>query len=93
MPEHMERLFREISVPMNGEIIYQPVKVEVTGEGKVFLEVNNDSYEYVVDMPAEVNRMLKKHRAAGKVSWQKVNQAIKEKTGIAMDVTLNAMPE
>jgi L,D-transpeptidase ErfK/SrfK len=93
MPEHMERLFREISVPMNGEIIYQPVKVEVTGEGKVFLEVNNDSYEYVVDMPAEVNRMLKKHRAAGKVSWQKVNQAIKEKTGIAMDVTLNAVPE
>jgi L,D-transpeptidase ErfK/SrfK len=93
MPEHMEKLFREVSVPMNGEIIYQPVKVEVTEEGKVFLEVNNDSYEYVVDIPAEVNRLLKKHRATGKVSWQKVNRAIKEKTGIAMDVTIDAMPE
>ena len=93
MPEHMEKLFREISVPMNGEIIYQPVKVEVTEEGRVFLEVNNDSYEYVADMPAEVNRLLKKHRATGKVSWKMVNKTIKEKTGIAMDVTLNEMPE
>ncbi|HXC94008.1 MAG TPA: L,D-transpeptidase family protein [Geobacteraceae bacterium] len=93
MPEHMEKLFREVSVPMNGEIIYQPVKVEVTEERKVFLEVNNDSYEYVLDIPEEVNRLLKKHRATGKVSREKVNRAIKEKTGIAMDVTLDAMPE
>jgi len=93
MPEHMEKLFREVSVPMNGEIIYQPAKVEVTEEGKVFLEVNNDSYEYVLDMPAEVNRLLKKHGATGKVSWDKVNRAVKEKTGIAMDVTLMEMPE
>jgi len=93
MPEHMEKLFREVSVPMSGEIIYEPVKVDVTEEGKVFLEVNNDSYEYVADMPAEVSRLLKKHGATGKVSWQKVNKAIKEKTGIALDVTLNEMPE
>jgi hypothetical protein len=46
-----------------------------------------------VDIPAEVNRLLKKHRATGKVSWQKVNRAIKEKTGIAMDVTIDSMPE
>jgi len=93
MPEHMEKLFREVSVPMNGEIIYQPVKVEVTEEGRVFLEVNNDSYEYVADMSAEVNRLLKKHGAADRVSWQKVDRALKEKTGIAMDVSLMEMPE
>lgn len=93
MPEHMEKLFREVSVPMYGEIIYQPVKVEVTEGGKVFLEVNNDSYEYVEDLSSEVSRLLKKHHATDKVSWQKVHQTLKEKTGIAIDVTLNDMPE
>ncbi len=90
MPEHMERLFKSVKIPTEGEIIYQPVKVEVTADGKIFLEVNRDSYEQIVDLSAEVKRMLKKHRAASRVSWQRVNQVVTEKSGIAEDVTLEA---
>lgn len=93
MPEHMAQLFKSVSVPMQGEIIYQPVKVEVTQGGRVFLEVNNDSYEKVEDMTTEVRRAIARHRAESKVSWQRVNRVTNEKSGIAEDVTLSEMPD
>jgi len=93
MPEHMERLFKAVSLPMQGEIIYQPVKVEVTGKGRVFLEVNRDSYEMFEDLAAEVRKALSRHRAESRVSWQRVNRVINEKSGIAEDVTLPAIPD
>lgn len=93
MPEHMKRLFKAVSVPMQGEIVYQPVKMEVTGDGRVFLEVNRDSYGKFEDISAEVRRVIKNHRAGGKVSWQSVNRMITEKSGIAEEVTLAAMPD
>lgn len=93
MPEHMKRLFKAVSVPMQGEIVYQPVKMEVTGDGRVFLEVNRDSYEKLEDISAEVRRVINNHRAGGKVSWQSVNRMITEKSGIAEEVTLAAMPD
>ncbi len=93
MPEHMERLFKAVSVPMQGEIIYQPIKVEVTTKGRVFLEVNNDSYEQVEDISAEVRKAISKHRAESRVSWQMVNKVTIEKSGIAEDVTLPEMPD
>jgi LysM repeat protein len=93
MPEHMERLFKSVSVPMLGEIIYKPVKVEVTDDGRVFLEVNNDSYEQIEDITAEVRKVLIRHRAENRVSWQMVSRVTTEKSGIAEDVSLAEMPD
>jgi lipoprotein-anchoring transpeptidase ErfK/SrfK len=93
LPEHMEQLFPMVKVPTDGEIIYQPVKVEVTDSGQVFLEVNRDSYEKVEDLSTEVTDILNRYHAANMVSWQKVNQVIHEKSGIAEEVTLQTMPD
>lgn len=93
MPEHMEQLFRSVSVPTQGEIIYKPVKVEVTKDGRVFLEVNHDSYEQLEDMTAEVRKAINRKRADDRVSWQLVNRVIQERSGIAEDVTLAAIPD
>lgn len=87
MPEHMEQLFNSISVPTSGEIIYKPVKVEVTNDGRVFLEVNNDTYEQIEDMATEVRKAIVRKRAESMVSWQMVTRVTNEKTGIAVDVT------
>jgi hypothetical protein len=76
---------------MQGEIVYAPVKAEVTEDGRVFLEVNNDSYEQLEDLAQEVNRVLKKARASEMVSWKKVRQLLNEKSGIAVDVS--AVPD
>jgi len=93
MPEHMEQLFKSVTVPTQGEIIYQPVKVEVTDDGRVFLEVNRDSYERIEDLAGEVRKTINRHRAESRVSWQRVNSVTKEKSGIAEDVTLTEMPD
>lgn len=88
MPEHMEALFRDVRVNMPGEIIYQPVKVEVTTDGRVFLEVNYDIYEQVKDLKAEVKRLVSKKGVANRVSWEKIGRVIKESNGVAEEVTL-----
>lgn len=88
MPEHMDDLFRNVSISMPGEIIYQPVKVAVTGEGRVFLEVNSDAYGRVDDIRAEVKRALLRHRADDRVSWNRVMQVISDSRGIAEEITL-----
>jgi lipoprotein-anchoring transpeptidase ErfK/SrfK len=93
MPEDMAQLFKSIVVPTQGEIIYQPVKIEVTKNGRVFLEVNRDSYEKIEDISVEVRKSIKRHRAGSMISWQKVSKVINEKSGIAEEVTLEAMPD
>lgn len=93
MPENMARLFKSVVVPTQGEIIYQPVKVAVTGEGRVFLEVNRDSYGKIADMAAEVRKAINRQRAGRMVSWQLVNRMTSEKSGIAEEVTLSTMPD
>jgi lipoprotein-anchoring transpeptidase ErfK/SrfK len=93
MPEHMERLFKAVSVPMQGEIVYQPVKVEVTPGGRVFLEVNRDSYEQIEDMALEVTRIISRYRAENRVSWQRVKKVVNEKSGIAEEVSLAEIPD
>lgn len=93
MPEHMEKLFKSVSVPMKGEIIYNPVKIEKAPDGRIFLEVNNDSYEMFDDIRAEVKRLINNRKLGDRVSWQRVNRVINEKSGIAEDVTLSEMPD
>lgn len=93
MPEHMERLFKAVTVPTEGEIVYLPVKVDVTTDGKVFLEVNNDFYETKIDLAAEARRLLKKHRVEEMISWEKVERVVREKSGIAEEVTLETIPD
>ncbi|HWR88817.1 MAG TPA: L,D-transpeptidase family protein [Dissulfurispiraceae bacterium] len=85
--EHMETLFEGVDTDMTGEILYKPVKVAVTQEGRIFLEVNADVYGRVRDMKGEVKRLLNERGVQDKVNWQKVDQLLKDKSGIAEDIT------
>ena len=87
-PAMMEDLFREIEVNTRGEIIYDPIMVAVTQNGRVFLEVNRDVYDKKIDFEKEVKEALCKNRATGKVDWRKVDLVLKSKLGIAEDVTM-----
>jgi lipoprotein-anchoring transpeptidase ErfK/SrfK len=88
MPEHMASLFRAVTLSMPGEIIYQPVKVAVTEEGRVFLEVNRDAYEQLADLREEVERLLRRHKVMDMVSWNLVQRVINDRKGIAEEITL-----
>ena len=63
------------------------MKVAVTQEGRIFLEVNADIYGRVRDMKGEVKRLLNERGVHDKVNWQKVDKMLKDKSGIAEDIT------
>jgi len=88
LPEHMEKLFRDIEPEATGEIIYNPVKLAVSKEGRVFLEVHRDIYSKLNDLENETKKLIRKAAVEKKINWQKVNAALKDKSGIAEDVSL-----
>jgi L,D-transpeptidase ErfK/SrfK len=87
MAEHMEKFFQGVSVGTQGEIIYEPVKVALTPEGRIFLEVHRDAYKKVTSLETEVRKLLDRRGLSGKVNWEKVNKLLQEKPDVAEDVT------
>jgi len=87
-PEHMEGFFKEIKVNTPGEIIYRPVKLAVTESGRIFMEVHQDAYGTGTGLDATAKKLIEKQNLADRVDWEKVEAVIKEKAGIAEDVTL-----
>lgn len=88
LPDNMEEFFRRVEINTHGKIIYMPVKIAVSDKGRIFLEVHRDIYGRLKDLNAEAQRLIEQRGLSETVNWQKVKEMIKEKSGIAEDVTL-----
>jgi L,D-transpeptidase ErfK/SrfK len=88
LPDHIEKLFPMVAVGTKGEIIYEPVKLAQSSEGRVFLEVHRDIYKRLAPLPDEVKKHIDKRGLSDKVDWNKINSIVDEKSGSAEDVTL-----
>ena len=89
-PDNMEQLFRDIRVSMQGEILYKPVKVAESEEGRVFLEVHPDVYGKVENLEVEAWKVITTNNANDRVDWEKVLKAVGSRSGIPVDVTLES---
>jgi len=87
-PDHMEEFFKDIKVNTPGEIIYRPVKVALTENGRVFMEVHQDIYGTGTVLDTAAKQMIEKQNLSGIVDWKKVEAVLKHKSGIAEDITL-----
>jgi L,D-transpeptidase ErfK/SrfK len=87
LPENMDKFFPEVVTGITGEIIYEPVKISMTGD-KVYLEAHRDIYGKFGDLIAASKRLIEDKGFSDKVDWQKVDRVIKEKKGVAEDVGL-----
>jgi L,D-transpeptidase ErfK/SrfK len=93
-PDKMEHLFRQIKLNTRGEIIYQPVKLETTENGRILLEAHADVYTKTKGIEAEARRLINSMKLADRVDWKKVKKVTSKKAGVAIDVTLDpAEPE
>ena len=88
LPEHIEKFFPLVAVGTQGEIIYEPVKLAKTSEGRVFLEVHRDIYKRMQSLTGEVMKHIEKCCLSDKVDWNKIGAIVNEKSGIAEDITL-----
>lgn len=87
-PQHMEEFFKKVRVNTLGEIIYQPVKLAVTENGRVFLEVHRDAYSKNAGLNVMAKQMIKRQNLSNRVDWSKVDSVIRQKAGLAEDITL-----
>jgi L,D-transpeptidase ErfK/SrfK len=84
----MEKFFKDVEIDNTGEIIYSPLKIAISDSGRIFFEVHRDVYKKVMDMNAEARRLIESKGLSDRVNWQKVNQMLNEKSGVAEDITL-----
>jgi lipoprotein-anchoring transpeptidase ErfK/SrfK len=87
-PEQMKDFFNEVRVNTPGEIIYQPVKLAVTEEGRVFLEVHHDAYGKRGELQELARQLIEKRNIADLVDWDKVESVVRRREGLAEDVSL-----
>jgi hypothetical protein len=88
LPSNIEDIFPDVRVNTGGEIIYQPVKVALSDDGRVFIEVHGDVYGRFKNMESVTKGLISRHNAEKKVDWDKVRSSLRRKSGIPEDVTL-----
>jgi lipoprotein-anchoring transpeptidase ErfK/SrfK len=87
-PSRMEEFFPQIKVNTKGEIIYKPVKLAVTGDGRVFLEVHHDVYNKSASLVTEARQMIERLKLSESVDWEKFKTVVKQRSGVAEDISL-----
>jgi L,D-transpeptidase ErfK/SrfK len=87
-PKNMEEIFPEIPVHTQGEIIYQPVKLALSDDGRVFIEVHGDIYKRFKKLDDIAKELIIKNNAERLVDWDKVRTFLRRKSGIPEDITL-----
>lgn len=87
-PTQMKEFFPQIKVNTPGEIIYKPVKLVVTEDGRIFLEVHHDAYNKRTNFVTEARHMVEKLKLTGLVDWEKFKTVVKQKSGVAEDISL-----
>ncbi len=86
-PSRMEELFKLVSTHSPGEIIYKPVKLAVTDDGRILLEAHGDIYNKTEGLTAEAQMLIRRQKLEDKVDWKKVRQVISNRNGVAEDIT------
>jgi L,D-transpeptidase ErfK/SrfK len=87
-PKNMEEIYPEIPVHSNGEIVYQPVKLAFSDDGRIFIEVHGDIYKHFKKLDEVAKGLIIKNKAEQRVDWDKVRTLLRRKSGIPEDVTL-----
>jgi L,D-transpeptidase ErfK/SrfK len=73
-------------------IIYQPVKMALTRQGRIFLEAHPNIYDQKFDYLEYVKKLAESYQLASRIDWQKVDTILKIREGLARDVTRDPGP-
>lgn len=86
-PERMEELFNLVKTNTAGEIIYKPVKLTETADGRILLEAHGDIYNKTKGLAAEAKSLIRAKKLENRVNWEKVKRVLSRKSGVAEDVS------
>jgi len=87
LPEEIEKLFPQIQLGTPVKIIYRPIKMAVTPQGRIFLEAHPNIYQWKMNSLDLVKDLARKHQLEDRIDWDPVPKILKLREGIARDVT------
>ena len=87
LPNEIEQLFPQVEVGTPVKIIYRPIKLALTPEGRVYLEAIPNIYEWELHSLEWVKDMAEYYQIADRIDWDKVPPILKTRSGLAQDIT------
>jgi L,D-transpeptidase ErfK/SrfK len=88
--EHIANLYQQVSIGTPVRIIYEPVLLARLQDGNYYLEVHPDVYRESGDPFSAVRQLAAAAGADSVIDWQIVLKVIRERRGLAENVTLPA---
>ena len=85
-PADIEDLFGRVAIGATGEIIYQPVMLAATPDGRVFLEANRDIYRRAPESLAALRAAAEIQNVSERIDWQLAEKVLSRAEGIAREV-------
>jgi L,D-transpeptidase ErfK/SrfK len=92
LPEEISQLFPKIAVGTPVKIIYRPVKLALTPEGRIYLEAHPDIYQTKFKPLEYLQELARQHQLTDRIDWDKAGPILKAREGIARDVTKAGAP-
>jgi len=87
LPHEIEQLFPQIEVGTPVKIIYRPIKLALTPQGRVYLEAIPNIYGWELNSLEWVKDMADYYQIADRIDWDKVPPILKTRSGLAQDIT------
>jgi hypothetical protein len=92
LPHEIEQLFPQVQVGTPVKIIYRPIKLALTPQGRVYLEAIPNIYEWELNSMEWVKDMAEYYNIADRIDWDKVRPILKTRSGLAQDITKAGAP-
>jgi L,D-transpeptidase ErfK/SrfK len=92
LPDEIEKLFPEITIGTPVKIIYQPIKMALTDQGRIYLEAHHNFYQKKINPMAFVKDLAAQNKLEDRINWDLVPQILKARDGIARDITRSQPP-
>jgi L,D-transpeptidase ErfK/SrfK len=87
LPEDIEALFPYIKAGTPIAIIYEPIKLALTPDKKIFLEVHPNVYQKPFSYWDRVRTLAQKQGLTARVDWDLAATVLAEQTGVAEEIT------
>lgn len=86
--EDIEELFRRIKPGTIISIVYEPTKMAQTPDKKIFLEVHANTYQKPYSYWKHVQKLAGEKNLSDQIDWSQVLRVVKEKNGIAQEISI-----
>jgi L,D-transpeptidase ErfK/SrfK len=92
LPHEIEQLFPQVEVGTPVKIIYRPIKLALTPQGRVYLEAIPNIYGWELNSLEWVKDMAEYYNITDRIDWDKVPPILKTRSGLAQDITKAGAP-